>query len=142
MSSPHAAVPPQHPPVTGLSASALLLMAIACGLCAGGNYFNQPLLHSIASALSVSEATAALTVTVAQAAYGCGLLFLVPLGDRFEQRGLVVTLMVLAAIGHFISGFTNDIGLLFTGIVIAGLFSVAAQIMVPMAAALSEPARS
>ncbi|GGB96563.1 sugar transporter [Oxalicibacterium flavum] len=131
-----------QPTATGLPASALLLMAIACGLCAGGNYFNQPLLHSIAAAFSVSDATAALTVTVAQAAYGCGLLFLVPLGDKFERRGLVVGLMVLAAIGHFISGFTSNISLLFAGIVIAGLFSVAAQILVPMAATLSEPSRS
>lgn len=126
----------------GLSTPVLLLMSVACGLCAGGNYFNQPLLHSIAASFQVSEATAALTVTVAQTAYAIGLLLLVPLGDKLERRSLVVILMLLAAAGQFISGFTNDIGLLFAGIVMAGLFSVAAQILVPMAATLSDPARS
>ncbi|MDQ7968238.1 MAG: MFS transporter [Oxalicibacterium faecigallinarum] len=127
---------------SGLSTPVLLLMSVACGLCAGGNYFNQPLLHSIATSFQVSEATAAFTVTVAQVAYAFGLLLLVPLGDKLERRSLVVLLMLLAATGQFISGFTNDIGLLFAGIVMAGLFSVAAQILVPMAATLSDPARS
>jgi len=49
-----------------ISTPTLLLMALACGLSVGGNYFNQPLLHSIAVSLQVSEATASLTVTMAQ----------------------------------------------------------------------------
>jgi hypothetical protein len=44
-SSPTAA-PDTGTPV--LPQGTLLLMATACGLCAGANYFNQPLLHSIA----------------------------------------------------------------------------------------------
>ena len=44
-------------------------MAVACGLCAGSNYFNQPLLHSIATQLQVRDASAALIVTLAQVAY-------------------------------------------------------------------------
>ena len=48
-----------------LTATVLLLMATACGLCAGANYFNQPLLNSIAHALQVSESTAGILVTCA-----------------------------------------------------------------------------
>jgi predicted MFS family arabinose efflux permease len=117
-------------------------MAVACGLCAGGNYFNQPLLHSIAASLQVSETTAASTVTLAQTAYTVGLLFIAPLGDKLERRRLAVLLMLLAAAGQFISGFAVNIAMLFTGIAMAGLFSVAAQILVPMAATLADPQRS
>ena len=126
----------------GLEASVLLLMAIASGLCAGGNYFNQPLLHSIALDFGVSETTAALTVTAAQVSYACGLVLLVPLGDKFERRRLAVTLMLLAGLGQFISGFAASIHFLFAGIMMAGMFSVAAQILVPLAAILSDPSRS
>ena len=56
-----------------LTTSTLLLMAIATGLCAGANYFNQPLLNSIALSLGVSEGLAATTVTLSQAA--CCFLF-------------------------------------------------------------------
>lgn len=125
-----------------ISTPTLLLMALACGLSVCGNYFNQPLLHSIAVSLQVSEATASLTVTMAQVSYAVGLLLLVPLGDMLERRALVVTLMVLAALGQFISGFAGNIGMLATGTIMAGLFSVSAQVLVPMAAALSDPKRS
>jgi len=121
---------------------ALLLMAVASGLCVGGNYFNQPLLHSIALDLRVSESTASLTVTIAQLSYALGLLLLVPLGDMLERRGLAVGLMLLAALGQFTSGWAGGIVMLCVGVGIAGLFSVAAQVLVPMAAALSDPARS
>lgn len=120
----------------------LLLMAVAAGLCAGSNYFNQPLLHSIALDLRVSDAAAALTVTLAQVAYACGLVLLVPLGDKLERRGLTVALMLLAACGLFLSGFARSLGALIAGTVMTGLFSVAAQTLVPMAATLSDPKRS
>jgi len=125
-----------------LSTGTLLMMATATGLCAGANYFNQPLLHSIAQALEISEGVAAITVTLSQVAYAFGLLFLVPLGDKLEQRGLAVGLMLLAAAGLFISGYAQSFNLLLLGTLITGLFSVAAQTLIPMAANLSDPARS
>ena len=125
-----------------IGTSTLLLMALATGLCAGSNYFNQPLLHSIAQGLQVSDATAAITVTLSQLAYAAGLLLFVPLGDKLERRSLTVGLMLLAASGLLISGFANSFAMLAAGTLITGLFSVAAQTLVPMAAALAEPQRS
>lgn len=128
-------------PRSALTTPILLLMAVATGLCAGGNYFNQPLLESIASALGTSHSAAAATVTVAQVAYALGLLFLVPLGDMLEQRRLAVGLMLAAATGQAISGFAPTIGVLAAGTATAGLCSVAAQVLVPFAAALAAPDR-
>jgi predicted MFS family arabinose efflux permease len=122
-SSPTAA-PDTGTPV--LPQGTLLLMATACGLCAGANYFNQPLLHSIAVDLGISEARASLTVTMAQVSYALGLLLLVPLGDMLERRRLVLGLMLLAALGMLMTG----------------LFSVAAQVLVPMAASFAAPGTS
>jgi predicted MFS family arabinose efflux permease len=128
--------------VPGLAMPVLLLMAVASGLCAGGNYFNQPLLHSISVHLGISESQAALTVTLAQVSYAFGLVLLVPLGDMLERRRLAVTLMLLAAVGQFTSGFASSFTVLALGTAIAGLFYVAAQTLVPMAATLSDPSRS
>ena len=128
-----------------LSTPTLLLMATACGLCAGGNYFNQPLLHSMAQGLHVSEAQASSTVTMAQVSYGLGLLLLVPLGDMLERRRLVLTLMLLAACGMLASGASGLVGsfaLLAAGTLMAGVFSVAAQVLVPMAATFAAPGTS
>src|SRR3989344_2930115 len=145
---PHSRSASTTPPSTpraeapGLSTPVLLLMAVACGLCAGSNYFNQPLLHSIATQLQVRDASAALIVTLAQVAYAAGLLFLVPLGDMLERRRLITTLMLLAALGLFTSGFAGSYTLLALGTVLTGLFSVAAQVLVPLAATLAAPGRS
>ncbi|WP_082755165.1 MFS transporter [Variovorax sp. PAMC 28711] len=117
-------------------------MAVAAGLCAGSNYFNQPLLHSIALGLHISDAAAASTVTLAQVAYACGLLLLVPLGDKLERRGLAVGLMLLAAVGLLVSGFASGLAMLVVGTTMTGLFSVAAQTLVPLAATLADPRRS
>src|SRR3989344_20702 len=144
---PHSRSASTTPPSTpraeapGLSTPVLLLMAVACGLCAGSNYFNQPLLHSIATQLQVRDASAALIVTLAQVAYAAGLLFLVPLGDMLERRRLITTLMLLASLGLFTSGFAGSYTLLALGTVLTGLFSVAAQVLVPLAATLAAPGR-
>ena len=125
-----------------LAAPALLLMAVACGLCAGGNYFNQALLHSIALHFGVDDAVAGLSVTVAQVAYAVGLLFITPLGDKFERRRMAVVLMLLAAVGHAMVGWSVSFSMFMAGTLMAGLFSVAAQVLVPMAAALAAPGHS
>ena len=129
-------------PAAVLPTSTLVLMATACGLCAGANYFNQPLLHSMTQHLRISDAQAASTVTMAQVSYGLGLLFLVPLGDMLERRRLVFVLMLLAACGMLLSGLSgaaNSFALLATGTLMAGVFSVAAQVLVPMAATFAAP---
>ncbi|MFG0607901.1 MFS transporter [Delftia sp. WSY_14] len=144
-SSPAPALP--SPPMQAtatpvLPQSTLLLMATACGLCAGANYFNQPLLHSIAMDLGISEARASLTVTMAQVSYALGLLLLVPLGDMLERRRLVLGLMLLAALGMLASGMAHSFALLAAGTLMTGLFSVAAQVLVPMAASFAAPGAS
>ena len=145
-SSSSATALPAHPspeapaPIApGISTPVLLLMAVACGLCAGSNYFNQPLLHSIATQLQVRDASAALIVTLAQVAYAAGLLLLVPLGDLLERRRLIVTLMLLAAFGLFTSGLAHSYAMLALGTLLTGLFSVAAQVLVPLPATLAAP---
>ncbi|WP_046987823.1 MFS transporter [Delftia tsuruhatensis] len=144
-SSPASALP--SPPMQAIATpvlpqSTLLLMATACGLCAGANYFNQPLLHSIAIDLGISEARASLTVTMAQVSYALGLLLLVPLGDMLERRRLVLGLMLLAALGMLASGMAHSFALLAAGTLMTGLFSVAAQVLVPMAASFAAPGAS
>lgn len=133
---------PIHTPKPRLTTALVALMAITTGLCAGGNYFNQPLLATIATHLRISEGTAGITVTLAQASYGLGLLLLVPLGDLVEKRQLTVGLLLLSALGQALCGFAPNAGVLMAGTAIAGFFSVAAQVLVPFAAELAEPGTS
>ncbi len=117
----------------------LWLMAIACGLCAGANYYSQPLIHSIQQYFAVSEASAALTVTFAQISYALGLLLIVPLGDVLNKSKFIPVLMALAALGLFLCAFAVNLPMLWLGTILTGLFSVAAQVLIPLATMAVKP---
>ena len=120
----------------------LWLMAIACGLCAGANYYCQPLISSIQQYYQVPESQVALTVTFAQISYALGLLFIVPLGDMLNKTKLIPFLMLGAAAGLFICASAINLPMLWVGTIIAGLFSVAAQILIPLATMAVKPEKT
>lgn len=123
----------------GLSPLLLLIMASATGLAVASNYFAQPLLPTMAKDLGLSTAKAGVIVTTAQLGYAAGLLFLVPLGDLFERRGLIVVMSLLSAAGLLTTALAPTLGLVLLGTALTGLFSVVAQILVPFAATLAAP---
>lgn len=120
----------------------LWLMAIACGICAGANYYSQPLIHSIELYFQAPEAEVALTVTFAQISYAIGLLLIVPLGDIVNKTKFIPLLMFFASIGLFICAFSYSLPMLWIGTIITGLFSVAAQILIPFATMAVKPEKT
>ncbi|MEN5160102.1 MFS transporter [Achromobacter spanius] len=114
-------------------------MSVATGLAVASNYYAQPLLHTIGQQFSISNAAAGTIVTTAQLSYAVGLMLLVPLGDMFERRSLIVLMNLLAAGGLLISAFSTSIAMLIIGTALTGMLSVVAQILVPFAATLAAP---
>ncbi|WP_320721147.1 MFS transporter [Enterobacter sp. 296B2] len=123
----------------GLSPALILLMSVATGLAVASNYYAQPLLDTIARAFVLSASSAGFIVTAAQLGYAAGLLFLVPLGDMFERRMLIVSMTLLAAGGMLITASSQSLAMMIVGTALTGLFSVVAQILVPLAATLASP---
>lgn len=122
-----------------LSRWQVLLMAFATGVAVASNYYAQPLLHTIAGQFGVSFARAGTVVTVAQLSYAAGLILLVPLGDLFERRRLIVVMSLLSAAGLVLSALSHQFVWLLVGTALTGLFSVVAQVLVPFAATLAAP---
>lgn len=131
----------KHPKPSVLSPGLILLMAVATGLAAASNYYAQPLLETIARAFHLSVGQAGFIVTTAQLGYAMGLLFLVPLGDMFERRSMIVVMTLLSAAGLLITANSTSITMMLVGTALTGLFSVVAQVLVPLAATLAEPER-
>ncbi len=75
------------------------IFAAACGLTVANIYYSQPLIGLMAPALGLPPAHAGLIVALTQLGYGAGLLFLVPLSDVFENRGLIIRAMVAVTLG-------------------------------------------
>ncbi|MEV5572230.1 MFS transporter [Spirillospora sp. NPDC052269] len=129
-----------HPEDGGLSRGLLVLMATATGLAAAGNYFAQPLLDLIGRELHLGSTQATLLVTAAQVGYALGLMLLVPLGDLMERRRLAVTLYAATAVFLLVSATAPNGTVLLAGTALTALTSVGAQVVVPFAAALANPA--
>ena len=90
----------------------VVLLAAATGLAVASNYYVQPLLARLQTDLHLHGATAGLIVTVGQFGYVVGLIFVLPLGDLFERRRLIVVLAVgtaLALVGFALSRSTAEV---------------------------------
>jgi len=126
---------------TGLSRALVMLFAVACGLSAANLYYAQPILDTIAKDFGTGSGTAGLIVTFSQIGYAAGLALLVPVGDLVERRKLIPLVMTVTSAALIASAVAPTVGLLIGVALLVGCGSVAAQILVPMAASLASEER-
>ncbi|MFZ3282143.1 MFS transporter [Pseudomonas sp.] len=134
-----ACAPLQSPGRAGLSRYQTFLFAITCAMAVANVYFAQPLLESMAASLSVAPSTIGIVVTATQAGYAVGLLFIVPLGDLLNRKGLILTQMLLSAVALCAVGLAQDWGMLLGAMVLVGLMAVVVQVVVAYTATLASP---
>ena len=122
-----------------LSNITLWLMTIGAGLVVANNYYNQPLLADIAREMNVSEGTISYVPMLTQIGYACGLFLLVPLGDMFRKRKIIIIDFAIIIVSLLIFALSKNVSSLFVASFLIGLSSVIPQMFVPMAAQLSTP---
>lgn len=115
----------------------VLLLAMATGVAVASNYYAQPLLHTISHELNVPISATGIIITAAQLGFAAGLLLLVPLGDLFERRRLILVMCLASILGLIICATAQNITWLLIGTAITGFFVVVAQVIVPFAATLA-----
>ncbi len=125
---------------TGLPAWLTLLIATACGLIAANIYYAQPLVGPISASLGLAPQAAGLIVTMTQIGYGAGLLLVVPLGDLFENRSLVVAIVCVAIVALLGAALSTHAAPFLLAALVIGVGSVAVQVLVPYAAHLAPDA--
>lgn len=125
-----------------LSKSQITIMAIAAGVCVANIYYNQPVLKDIAKSLNTTEANVGLISVLAQAGYGFGLFFITPLGDKFNRKKLILGLQGLLIFALLGMVFLNSRIAIFAMSLVIGICSVAAQVILPMAASLEKNNRA
>jgi predicted MFS family arabinose efflux permease len=128
----------QTPSITKMQ---IAVMSIAAGICVANIYYNQPILGDIAKSLNVTTSRAGIMSVLAQAGYGIGLFFLTPLGDKLNRKNLILALM--AALVAVLIGITFVQSFFWLCIfsLLTGLCSVAAQVILPMAASMDSKNR-
>ena len=123
----------------GLPASLLWTLAIIAGISVANLYYNQPLLNRISRDLQTSEFTANLIAMITQIGYAIGLLFIIPLGDLFKRKTIILINFTVLVVSLLTIALTPYINLILFASLLTGICSVMPQIFIPIAAQFSTP---
>ncbi len=112
-------------------------MAVAIGIVVANLYYLQPLLHQVRQEFAISTLATSSLITLIQASYAAGLMFVVPLGDILPRRRLIVAIFALASITMLLGSLVRSFVLFALINVVVGLCSVGGQVIIPFAADLA-----
>jgi predicted MFS family arabinose efflux permease len=121
----------------GMSRRMTLLFAVAGAVVVGNLYWAQPLLGEIATALNISATASGALLTVTQLGYALGVLLLVPLGDAWNRRRFIPTVMGVSILALLFSALAPGYWALLTGLAVVGLTSLTGQLLIPLAGDLA-----
>jgi len=87
----------------------------------------------------MDHASVGIVISLTQIGYGLGLLLLVPLGDLFNRRRLIVGQMLLSVVALLVTALAPSSAWLLMGLAGVGLLAVVTQVLVAYAAHLAAP---
>ncbi len=120
-----------------LGTARLFALSAACALTVSVIYIPQSLLTSIADDLGVSPGTASVLATVAQVGYAIGILFLVPLGTRFEVKRQVTYQAFALSCTLLLAALVPNVFSAAAAFLAVGLVANISQILIPAANRMS-----
>ncbi|RZK63548.1 MAG: MFS transporter, partial [Pedobacter sp.] len=124
-----------------LTPTQVFILAITAGIAVANVYYSQPIVSAIASHFHTTEAKAGNISVLSQVGYGLGLFFLTPIGDMVERKKLILFLQIGLILSLLIVAFSSSLTALYLGSLLIGIFSVVAQVILPMAATLAKENR-
>src|SRR5437879_4858589 len=126
-------------PVPGIDRRMVWTLAITSALAVANLYYIQPLLADMGRSFAVSESAIGFIATLTQLGYAAGLLLIVPLGDVFDRRMLVMLTLFAVTVSLIVMAMAPSMPILAIASFAVGLTTVAPQIIVPFAASLAAP---
>lgn len=123
----------------GIPAHILWTLAIVAGISVANLYYNQPLLNLMRDDLDTTDFRANLIAMVTQGGYALGLLFIVPLGDLFHRKKIILLNFAVLVAALCAMAAARDIYTVWGGSLLTGICSVVPQIFVPIASQYSRP---
>jgi predicted MFS family arabinose efflux permease len=127
----------QSTPSVVLPGSLILLLATGAGLGVASLYYSQPIVALLASAFHASDRLVSLIPTLTQLGYATGILFLSPLGDRYDRRAIILVKSVALVLSLLATACATNMGLMLCASMLVGLSATLAQDYVPAAATLA-----
>jgi predicted MFS family arabinose efflux permease len=112
-------------------------MAIPSGVSVANLCYAQPLLSIIARDLHCDGSLVAYVPGLTITGYAVGMLLFGPLGDLYERRRLIVTMISVTAATCVAVGFSPNVQMLWLTSFFLGLVTISAQLLIPFAAHLA-----
>src|SRR5215470_13746158 len=125
--------------MSGTTRRVVWLLAISTGCIVANIYYIQPLLADIAHEFGLSVSQMGAVAMLAQMGTGLGMLFFVPLGDKFERRSLISTLLVVESIALAGVASARNVSWLSVACFCVGAAAATVHVIVPLAAHLAPP---
>jgi predicted MFS family arabinose efflux permease len=117
-----------------MSRGIIWLLAVSTGCIVANIYYAQPLLADMAHEFGLSVTQIGAVFMLTQVGMGTGMLVFVPLGDKYERRRLISTLLVAASLAlAFTAGSPNVVWLSLASFAVGATASTV-QVIVPFAA--------
>ncbi len=109
----------------------LLMLSIICAIIVANLYYDQVLLTNLSNDFFVPISSSGKLITSIQIGYTMGLLFIVPLGDRFSRKLLILLSIIASAALLYIMTLLPSFNLIVLAGFFMGLSSVSAQLIIP-----------
>ena len=122
---------------TSLNRRLVFLLAFSCGLSIANLYYIQPLLADIGHSLSLSIEQVGFIATLSQLGYAAGLILIVPLGDKYKQRMLIVSLLCVSTAALLVFATAQNVFSLSLASLAIGMASVVPPLIIPFVSSVT-----
>jgi predicted MFS family arabinose efflux permease len=124
-----------------LTPALMTLLVIAVFTSAGSIHYQTPMLGEIAGEFAATPAAAGWVATLSFGGYFVGTMLLVPLGDGFDKRRLVLLQMAGLVAGLLVMAAAPSLWILAAAAFVVGICCTVSQHVLPMVSEWSEPSR-
>jgi predicted MFS family arabinose efflux permease len=120
-----------------MSRGIVWLLAFSTGCVVANIYYVQPLLADMAREFGLSVVQIGAVAMLGQIGTGLGMLFFVPLGDKYERRSLISTMILLESVALAFAASASSVTWLSLACFSVGALTATVHVIVPLAAHLA-----
>ena len=117
----------------------MILLAVSVFAGAGTIHYQTPMLGAFAVEFNVDAAAAGWVATLTFGGFLAGTIFLVPLGDRFDKRRLILGELALLIVALLAMAAAPSLATLAAASLVVGVTAGFAQLIIPLTAELAPP---
>src|SRR5262247_270800 len=111
-----------------MSRGIVWLLAFSTGCVVANIYYVQPLLADIAREFGLSIARIGAVAMLGQIGTGLGMLFFVPLGDKYERRSLISRMLMAESIALAVAASARSVAWLSLACFAVGAMAAAVHV--------------